>query len=179
MAVGLSAANVVTTELNMDTGKGAVLQGQYPLQAMSRDIMSAVSQGDASHKTLKTYGIDMDKTGMMSFDATTFAAAYAADPVATKSAIYGAFAKSLAATASSAIEPVKGSVTQGISGATDQSTRLNKQIDDWTSRLTDIQARYEAKFSAMNTMLAKLQGQSTYLTSMLKSLNGSSSSSSS
>jgi flagellar hook-associated protein 2 len=55
---------------------------------------------------------------------------------------------------------------------------LNTQITAWTTRLADIQTRYQNKFNAMETALARLQSQQTYLNSMINSMNRSSSSSS-
>ena len=54
----------------------------------SRSTLSAVSDGTAPGSSLKTYGIDIDKIGVMTFDAA-FAAAYAADPAGTQTAIAG------------------------------------------------------------------------------------------
>ncbi|HZC72231.1 MAG TPA: flagellar filament capping protein FliD [Jatrophihabitans sp.] len=174
----VDAANVVRTELGVDTGKGAVLQGNFPLQRLSQGLTSTVSQGTATGQTLKTYGIDIDKSGVLSFDAAAFAKAYATDPSGTKDGIFGAFAPAMNTLADQAIAPVTGTVTQGIAEANTASDSLNKQIDAWTTRLSDIQTRLQTKYGAMNAALARLQSQSTYLTSMLKSLNSNSSSSS-
>ena len=42
--------------------------------------------------SLKTYGIDLDSSGNLTFDASAFAAAYAADPAGTQTAIANSFA---------------------------------------------------------------------------------------
>jgi len=125
---------------------------------------------------LKTYGVDMDKFGTLSFDPTAFAAAYAADPAGTKTAISGSFATGLAATANLAVDPTAGSLTQGSKSAKDAEIALNKQIDSWTTRLSDMQVTLQAKYTAMQTTLAKLQSQSTYLTSMFKNQSSNSNS---
>ena len=75
--------------------------------------------------------------------------------------------------------PVFGSVTQAMSSITNTEGTLNDQISTWTTRLADIQTRMQQKYTAMETALAKLQSTGTYLTSMLKSVNGSGSTSSS
>ena len=54
-----------------------------------------MSSGTTTGGSLKTYGIDMDSTGKMSFDASAFAAAYAADPTGTQTAVASAFAANL------------------------------------------------------------------------------------
>jgi flagellar hook-associated protein 2 len=174
----VSAANVALGEISMDAGKGGILQTDYAAHSLATDIMSAVSRGTASGQSLKGFGIDMDKNGVLSFDATVFAQEYAADPAGTRTAISGSFAANLAATASNALAPVTGTITASIASAKGVTDNLNKQIDAWTTRLSDTQARLQIKYANMNTMLAKLQSQSTYLTSMLKSMNSNSSSSS-
>ena len=69
-------------------------------------------------------------------------------------------------------------MTQAISSITTTEGTLNDQITTWTTRLADIQTRLQQKYTAMETALAKLQSTGTYLTSMLNSINGTSSSSS-
>jgi len=56
-----------------------------------------------------------------------------------------------------------------IAGIEDQRIALNQ-------RLVDIQARYQAQFNALDTLLAGMQATSTYLTQQLASLPGSASS---
>jgi flagellar hook-associated protein 2 len=63
-----------------------------------------------------------------------------------------------------------------VKSAQSAEATLNKQIDSWTSRLADIQVNLQAKYSAMETALAKLQSQSDYLTSMFKSMTSDSTS---
>ncbi|MCU1659905.1 MAG: Flagellar hook-associated protein 2 [Pseudonocardiales bacterium] len=171
----VSAANAASTEIASDSSKGAILQGNLDAQTLSQSMLFAVSKGTAAGGSLKPYGIDIDKTGTMSFDAAAFAAAYAADPAGTRTAVAGSFAAALNTTATAATDPTTGAVTQAINSANAQSSTLNHQIDDWTSRLSDIQAGLQAKYTAMQSMLAKLQSQSTFLTSMLTSLNPSTS----
>jgi flagellar hook-associated protein 2 len=175
----VTAANAAGTQLDGITGQGAVLQGRYELNNIRSGITDAVAQGGPGNTSLKKYGIDVDKTGAISFDATAFAAAFAADPAGTKAAVSGAFASQLATVGTNATAPVTGTITQSLAEFSTQSASLNKQIDTWTTRLTQMQTDMQAKYSAMETALARLQSQQSYLTSMLKSASGSSSDSSS
>ena len=170
----VDAANAASTEAGKDSTNGAILQGHFEVHNVALDIMSSVSAGGPNGSSLKSYGIDMDKNGVISFDAAAFAAAYAKDPTGTKAAVSGAFATALSTTSSNAVAPVTGSITQGITAATNESAALNKQIDAWTSRLSVIQTQLQTKYSAMQAALAKLQSQSTWLSSMLKSANSGS-----
>lgn len=172
----VDAANAATKDIGAASGKGAILQGNLDVQTVGQGILRSVSNGTLSGASLKTYGIDVDAYGVLSFDAGVFAAKYAADPAGTQTAVAGSFAAALTTTAGRAIDPTTGTITQAINSADSQATRLNKQIDDWTVRLTDIQTTLQLKFTHMQSMLAKLQSQSTYLSSMLKSINSGSSS---
>ena len=174
----VTAANAAGTAISQATTNGGILQGHYEVSSIAQSLSGAVSQGTSTGGTLSTYGIDIDKNGVMSFDTAKFAAAYTADPTGTQNAISQSFATSLNDTATATIAPVDGSISSAITDATNTSADLNKQINDWTPRLTDIQATLQAKFSAMQTALAKLQSQSTYLTSMLQSATSSSNSNS-
>ena len=175
----VDAANAASGTLGSLSGQGGVLQARSDVRSISLDLGSAVSRGTASGGSLSAYGIDLDSHGVISFDADAFTAAYTADPDGTMTAISGSLATSLKQTADAAVAPVTGTVTQAIADGNSRSDALNKQIDDWTARLSDIQTRLQTKYAAMQTMLAKLQSQSTYLTSMLKNLSTNSDSSTS
>ena len=70
-------------------------------------------------------------------------------------------------------------ITTAITAGQTTVSNLNTQISNWNDRLTQIQDAYTAKFTAMETALAQLQSQQSYLTSMFDSINKTSSSSSS
>jgi flagellar hook-associated protein 2 len=171
----VNAANAASTQLDGVTGQGAVLEGRYELNGIRSGITDSVAQGGPNNTSLKKYGIDVDKTGAISFDADAFAAAFAADPAGTKAAVSGAFADRLATVGTNATAPVTGTVTQSLAEFSTQSDSLNTQIDKWTTRLSQMQSDLQAKYAAMETALAHLQSQQTYLTSMLKSATTSSS----
>jgi flagellar hook-associated protein 2 len=77
------------------------------------------------------------------------------------------------------VAPVTGTLTQVIAANANQESNLNTEIGDWTTRLSQVQSSLESKYSAMETALANLQSQQTYLNSMFASISNSSSTSSS
>ena len=172
-------ANSTRSTLATDTAQGGTLSGSSDATALITALGSSVSAGVNGGGSLKTYGIDIDSSGTISFDADAFAAAYAADPAGTQSALSGAFATSLKNTTTSAIDPSSGSINLAIASLSTTDTNLTNSIADWTTRLSDEQTSLTTKFTAMETALAKLQSQQSYLTSMFNSVNGTSSSSSS
>jgi len=175
----VDATNAAHSQLSTFTGKGGVLQGRYQLYAVRNALVDAVAQGTNDNGTFKKYGLDTDNTGTISFDADAFAKAYATDPAGTRAAIADAFANRLATAATDATAPATGTITQSLAESDQRSQNLTKQIDSWTSRLTRIQSDLQAKYSAMQSALARLQSQQTYLDSMLKNASGSSSGSNS
>lgn len=170
----VDAANAVNSTIGDTTSKGSVLDSDYDVKALAQSVLSSVSAGAADGSSFKAYGIDLDKDGKISFDAAAFTAAFTANPTTTQNAVTS-LASSLDNVVNSAIDPTAGNITAGITSATDQSKDLTGRIDDWTARLATIQAGLQQKYAAMNAALAALQGQSNYLTNMLKSMTSSSS----
>src|SRR3954449_5808503 len=175
----VTAINSAHSTIGATMSGGAVLSGNYDIQRLQQSFGSIISAGTSGGGSFKTYGIDIDKNGVASFDAKAFAAAYAADPAGTKSVVGTSFARSFDTLSTKAIDPTQGTLTVGVTAAQAEETKLNKQINDWNDRLTMMQTSMQAKYAAMQTALAKLQSQSTYLTSMFKSMNGDSGSGSS
>ncbi|HEV7204498.1 MAG TPA: flagellar filament capping protein FliD [Jatrophihabitans sp.] len=178
VAALVSAINATSNTIGQTSSNGAVLQGSSDVRDLAQSLVSTVSAGTAAGGSLSTYGINLDKNGVLSFDAAAFATAYASDPAGTQAALVGSFAANVNSTVATANDPTHGTLTTAIMSGNSNETDLTKRINDWTTKLADIQTRYQAKFTAMETALAKLQSQGTYLTNMFKSMNGSSSSSS-
>lgn len=171
----VDAANSLLGELNADTGKGAVLEGNYQLNALTQKVLSSISHGDASGKSFAGLGVQLTSTGTLAFDATAFAASYASDPAGIQTKASG-LANSLS---SLALNASTQTVAPLINSGNAQVSNLNKEISDWDTRLADQQTALQAKYTAMEVALQKLQSTSSWLTQALNSATGSSSSSSS
>ncbi|GAB2476703.1 flagellar filament capping protein FliD [Jatrophihabitans fulvus] len=169
----VTATNAARTELGGWSGKGGLLQGAGDVRSTLTSLGSLVSRGTGSGGSLAQYGITVDKTFAIAFDADVFAKAYAADPDATQAAIAGSFAAQADVVSTAAIDTTTGSISQTITGLQGTGSRLSKEIDGWTAKLADIKDALTAKYTTMQTALARLQSQQTYLTSMFNSMNGS------
>lgn len=169
----VTAVNTARSELAGDSAQGQLLQGAPEVRQLLTALGSSVSQGTSAGESLQSYGIDIDDKGVISFNADKFTAAYTKDPAATRAAVGGSFATGLDAVATGAVDKPDGSITLAMGGLTESGTRLNGEIQDWTTKLTDIQSAMQAKYAAMQSALARLQGQQTYLTSMLNSITNS------
>ncbi|MBN9610570.1 MAG: hypothetical protein BGO26_16170 [Actinobacteria bacterium 69-20] len=172
----VSAVNSAKLAIGNYTDKGGVLQGNSDINGMTQDLSSVFSSATAGGRSLTDFGIDINKDGIVTFNADTFAAAYANDPTGTMQAIADSVATPLKTISDAASAPVTGSISQAITSANDRTTSLNQQISDWTDRLNTIQTQLQTKFIAMQTALARLQSQGDWLTNMFKSMQPSSSS---
>lgn len=171
----VDAANAALGEIGKDAGKGAVLQGNSQITSLTQSIFSAISHGTNTGGSFNTIGVTLTSTATITFDATAFAAAYAADPTKTQNDAGASLATTLSAFAGAASAPVTGTLSQLITSGGDQIIDLGKQIDAWDTRLADQQTALQQKYSAMESVLSKLKNQTAYLTSALASIDGSNS----
>jgi flagellar hook-associated protein 2 len=66
------------------TAAAGALPGDAALRQLSQNILSAVAGGAGSLGSLSAVGVNLDKTGALSFDREKFLAAYEADPAKTQ-----------------------------------------------------------------------------------------------
>jgi flagellar hook-associated protein 2 len=176
----VDAANGTLAEVSNQTAYDAAnkirspLTGDFMVRQMSQSILSTVSSGlgntDVANPAVKfgslsKLGIQLDKTGQLTFDADKFTAAYNADPSAIKAAgiALGDAFESLAT-------KLVANVTTAITSRTGQVDSLNVQIDDWGVRLTARQAALQRTYSNLEASLGKLKNQSTWLSGQISSL---------
>lgn len=171
----VDATNAALSELGKDTGKGAVLESNYQVNSITDSVLSSISHGDAAGASFASVGVQLTSTGTLAFDATAFAAAYAADPAKARASVATSLADTLSALAmrssTSTLSPL-------INSGTSHVGELNKQIADWDTRLNDQRVAMQTKYTAMEVALQKLQSTSSYLTSALSALTASQSASS-
>jgi len=64
-----------------------------------------------------------------------------------------------------------GSLTSRTDGMNSSISRLNKQADAITARLTTIEASYRAQYTKLDTLMSNMTATSTYLTQQINALN--------
>ncbi len=183
----VDAANATLTEVTNQTAydpstkQSSPLTGDFMVRQLSQGILSQVSQGLAYDDTttaadgttttnnvkfgsLAQIGIQLDKTGQLTFDKDKFTAAYNADPTSIKKAgmAIGDQFYSLADTQSQ-------NVTSAITSNNNQIDSFNSQIDDWDVRLTAKQEALTKQYADLETALGKLKDQSSWLSGQLSS----------
>lgn len=198
----VDAANAALAKISQysdsSSGSTAPLKGDWGLISLSGQILDAVSTAvktagaptGASSAGLN--GLQLTPTGTLTFDATAFKAALAANPSLVQSVFGGSVgngtdnvpntvddtvdldgvAARLQTLASRASDAVSGSLTLLANGEDSTATDIESQIDDWTTRLQLRQQTLTDQFNAMETALGTLKSQSSWLTSQINSLPG-------
>jgi flagellar hook-associated protein 2 len=82
----------------------------------------------------------------------------------------------VAAAADAGCDPVEGTVTAAVTGRTAATRRLQDSIEAWDVRLELRRTTLSRQFTALETALSQMQGQSSWLAGQLSALSGSSSS---
>ena len=164
----VDAANDLLTEVgkqtafNAGTSKGSTLTGDFMVRQISQAVLSTVSQGQVDLGSLSKMGIELDKSGKLSFSKTNFDAAYKADPgkIQTAGIAFADTVENLAIKQTS-------DVTNAITGRKSYIDSMNAQIDNWDIRLSARQEALTKKYASLETTLSNLKSQSSYLSSQL------------
>ena len=157
----------VNTKYDPDTKTAGSLNGDSTVRDLS-DRLQSLFVGVGSDKLAKM-GVSLNKDGTVDFDKTKFAAAYAQDPAGVESAFSDTASKvrDLGKQASNATD---GLLTLRINGEQALVKDYTKRIADFNDRMTMKQDMLTRQFSALETMLSKLQAQGNWLQGQLKSL---------
>jgi flagellar capping protein FliD len=189
----MDAANTALSTIKSSTdssdGSDAPLKGNWTLNDLATQILTQVSTAVGGSAPSQA-GISLNKDGTIKFDASMFASALAADPTLAQKIVGGSttagadnvnytpddvisvdgIAARLSVLAEKASDSATGMITTLANSQDAHAKDLQKQIDDWTDRLTARQATLTAQFNAMETALGTIQNQSTWLTSQINSL---------
>ncbi len=169
-----AAVDELATASTSGSGTTAPLAGDVVMQSLRSALTNAVFPTDGT--SLAEYGIQLDRTGRLTFDEDRFATAHVTDPTAVTAAIGAGFAARIEAVADGASDSIDGTVTAAIKGRETQIDRLQDSIDAWDVRLEMRRATLTRQFTALETALSQVQAQSAWLTSQIASLNANSSS---
>ena len=162
--------NSVNRTIASVTAKGAVLQGDWAvlgLQRQARALLGSAQSG-GSYTTLSQLGVSFQKDGSLALDSTKLAAALSSSVTDVSS-----LTKSVGSAIKSAADNLLGT-TGPLANETDG---INRSIKDICSRRTAIQsrldatqARYQAQFSALDTLLSGMNSTSSFLNQQLGNL---------
>jgi flagellar hook-associated protein 2 len=111
--------------------------------------------------------------GNLTLNATTLTNALAANPTGVQQVLEG-WANSFASVVKPASDP-GGTIDQRIQGDNSQVSLLDQRISDMQSALADKQTQLTNQFAALEAALSQNQSESSWLTSQIAALPGSSS----
>ncbi len=160
-----STDGTTATTAGVFTGDSAVRDAQNRLLSAASLPIDGVSPS--------TFGLSITRDGTVKFDADKLKAALADDASGTVAKL-GDLAERLETAAMSISDPYTGTLTARVTGQQTVADTLTDRIADWDDRLTARRATLQKTYSALETQLAALQAQSSWLTSQLSALGGSS-----
>lgn len=146
--------------------KGGPLLGEQSA-ARVNDAMTASVLADVTG--LAPLGIEVDRTGALTFDSTKLSAALRSTPDAAAATIT-AFATRAGVSAKDATQTVGGWLTSAVSGRQGRITSLTTRITDWDTRLAARKAELTRRYSALNTQLSTMNDQKSWLTGQIAKL---------
>lgn len=144
---------------------------------MRRMIFSSVSGVSSDVNSLSQLGIEIEKTGLLSFDSTKFTTAIEDNPddvtrffTADESGVKGLavkFEKYL----SGYLDSKNGILSSKIDGYTDSSTSIDKNIESIQRRLTTREESLRKQYASLEQLLSTFSSTQSYLTNQLSVLS--------
>jgi flagellar hook-associated protein 2 len=167
----VDAYNSANTTIAGVTAKGAVLQGNWAVLALQRQIRSILGSAQStgtSFTTMSQLGVSFQKDGSLALDSAKLNTALLAHP---------ADASGLAAAIGNAVKTAADNVLGPTGPIPSASAGINRSIADIATRRTDIQAHldqvqalYQAQFTSLDTLMSSMSQTSTFLTQQLNNL---------
>ena len=169
-----SAVTTTTSASGAVAATGGIFTGNSAIRGISDAVVNAVV-APINGKSPSEYGIIITKDGDFTYDKDKFAAAMAADPAGTQTAV-ATIASRVADATNAATDSISGTVPQLVKGRQSEVKDLNDQIADWDTRLADRRATLQAVYTNMESLLGGLKSQSAWLSGQLAGLTASSNS---
>ena len=154
------------------TKKGGPLLGDAMLRAIESEmrtkLVDPVAGTTGAYQTLASVGITTQKDGSLKLDTEKLGAAMTADFDGVAK-LFGS-ENGVAARMSAALTPrlaTDAELDARTKSLNTKSLAIQKQQEQLEARMVKIEARYRAQFNSLDSLLSKLQGTSSYLSSQL------------
>lgn len=163
-ALGTVSSN---NKWNSDKKAGGPLMGDSMTRALASDIQNAfVGSKTALPSSL---GISIERDGTLKFDKTKFVANYKSDPESVTKAA-GEIATKVADVSKHATSAADGTLTMRIQAEQASVKDYTAQLTKFEDRMTLREATLKQQFSAMESLLSKMQAQGNWLSGQLATL---------
>ena len=176
-----TAYNAAVDELTTNRGQGGgALVGDPIVSTLSQSLRSLAgfTGGSGAVQNLTDLGLTFDQTGKLSFDQTVFESVAASNPndVAAflGSPTTNGFLKSATDALNALEDPMSGIIETTKAGAQTAIDHQNQRIDDEQSRIDALTKDLTGRMAAADALIASLEQQVTYFTTLFGSMNGTS-----
>ncbi|MFZ5655923.1 MAG: flagellar filament capping protein FliD [Pseudomonadota bacterium] len=160
------AAIATNTAYNTSTGVAAALNGDAMARGISRDMRELVSSNVSD---LKAAGIAINKDGTLKLDEAGFDNAIPKDPQLA-ARLFGTESASLAKRVETMFDTVlasDGALTARSEGLDRRTRTLTKERADLDLRMKAVETRYRAQFTALDTLMTRLNSSMAFLQQQL------------
>lgn len=175
----VAAYNATVDELAANRGQaGGALTGDPLIFTLSQSLrdLSGFTGGSGSAQNLTDLGLTFDKTGHLSFDQATFDSVSAAHPGDVSAFLgspsTGGFLKIATDTLKGLEDPITGTLGTTLASAQTAIDKQNQKIADEQARIDTITKNLTAQIDAADALIASLEQQASYFTSLFASMNG-------
>lgn len=185
-----SLNSLLAADLKYDAGtkEAGPLQGDrtaVTLQSQFRQLLTGMSGASTKYGRLSDVGIEVQKDGSLTLNASKLTAALDgypaeikklfanADTTTTGSSTNDGIAQRLRQLADQVLG-VDGSISMRTTGLQNQINRNNTREQELQDRADRTEARLKAQYSALDTTLSNLNGLSSYVTNQLAALSNNS-----
>ncbi len=160
------------TAYDSTTKTAAALNGdttvRYAQQTLSNSLVNTPAGVTGAFQHLSDIGVSVQKDGTLSIDSTKLNNAITTNFTDFKSFVSG-FGQAYGTLVSN-LTSATGVINSHISGLNTSITSENNDITAFQDRLTLIQARYQAQFTALDSLVSSMNATSSYLTQQLAKL---------
>ena len=174
----VTAYNAAVDELNVNRGQGGgALTGDALINTLSQSLrdISGFTGGSGSVQNITDLGLTFDQNGHLNFDQTVFTSAAAAHPgdvgAFLGSASTGGFLKDATDTMNTLGDSTNGILETTIASAQTAIDNQNQKISDEQDRITTLTASLTSKIDAADALIASLEQQKTYFTTLFTDMN--------
>ena len=144
---------------------------------LRRMIFSSVSGVASEVNSLSRLGIEVEKTGLLSFDSSKFTSAMEDNPddvtnfFTTNASNVKGIAVQFDSYLSGYLDSKKGILSAKIDGYTDSSSKIDKNIEAINTRLAKREDTLRKQFNSLEQLLSTFSTTSSYLTNQLSALS--------
>lgn len=162
------------TSYNIATKTGAVLNGESGASGIVtalRKQMTAAVTGSSGLTSLTDIGVSFQRDGTLAADDVKLSKALDTNLAAVTALFAGTDGYATRLTAlTTDILGANGVISGRTAGLNDAIKQNSARQDDFEVRLSQTEKRYRAQFSALDSMMSKMQSTSSFLTQQLRSL---------